>query len=309
MWLVIAVVILFILLLLVAWYFFRRVFRRPPTKDLLKEEVLMSSELFSFASILKPALIWFQKQNWEKLSVTAEDGTELKALWLNGKQDKPCMFLMHGYGALPQNLSPIARWASQKGWAVLLPYARSHGESGGDTCSLGLLESEDCRRWASLAAEKTGAGLILYGAGMGAFTALLAMEKPLPESVLAVVSDGTYSSPREILRHVMRRQLGMRVFPMLQLLCLYGLLKWKRSLGADLKPVLEAARTPVLFIHGKQDRQVPVSMTEELYKAYAGKKELYVAENAGHGAACLSDTGEYFQRLDRFLKPLLAAKK
>ena len=303
------VIFLFLLMFLFAWVFYRKAFHRPPTKDLTEQETLMTSEWFSYTPVLEPALDWFKKQPWEEIGIQGADGCRLQGLWLPGKGGKACLLLMHGYGALPQNLCVVARWAFRQGWSLLLPYERSHGNSGGNCCTLGLLEAEDCRRWAEKAGElSSGARLILFGSGMGGFTVLHAAVKALPPSVCAVVADGAYASPREMLRRVMKEEMRMRVFPLLQIVSLYARLSWKTGLGSvDLREALKNNKEiPMLFIHGKKDMRVPFAWTEEMHKACASKKALFLSENAGHGASCLADGEAYFKQLKQFVGPLIS---
>ncbi len=304
------VVFLVILMFLFAWFFFRKGFHRPPAKDLTVQEVLITSPWFSYTPVLQPALEWFQKQPWEEVAVSAADGCTLSGLWLAKRAAKACLLLMHGYGALPQNLSVIARWAARQGWSVLLPYERSHGKSGGEYATLGLLEAEDARLWAEKAKELAGdhTKLILLGSGMGGFAVLHALSGALPESVCAVVSDGAYACPREMVRRVMKEEMRMRVFPLLQIVCLFARLIWKNGPGSvDLRTELkENSAMPVLFIHGKKDMRVPFKWTEEMHKACASKKALYLSENAGQGAACMADGDAYFKELRTFVAPLIS---
>ncbi len=310
MLLLIIVVFLILLMFLFAWFFFRRAFHRPPAKDLTQKEALITSQWFSYTPVLEPALEWFQKQPWEETSISAADGCNLSALWLPKKQAKACLILMHGYGSLPQNLSVIARWAARQGWSLLLPYERSHGKSGGEYATLGLLEAEDVRLWAEKAAELAGenARLILLGSGMGGFSVLHAISKALPRPVCAVVSDGAYASPREMVRRVMKEEMRMRVFPLLQIVCMFARFIWKQGPGSvDLRNELkENTAVPVLFIHGKKDMRVPFAWTEEMHKACASKKALFLSENAGQGASCLADGDAYFKELQRFVSPLIS---
>ena len=302
----IVVAVLVLLLILFAVFFFRKAFRRPRSADLLNRDERMSSELFSYAEVLEPALAWFRAQAWEEVLLDAADGCRLKGLWLSGT-GKNCLLLFHGYGGLPQNMCVIAREAAKRGWSLLLPYSRAHGESGGEYCSLGVLEAEDCCRWARLAADRCKGGrLVLYGAGMNGFAVLCTAGKELPPETAALVSEGAYGSPKKILRHMLRKELRMRTFPLLQLLLLFGHIVWKQSPGSvDLQGILQKhTALPILFIHGKKDRRVPCAMTEELYKAYGGKKALYLAENAGHAAASLSESDKFFGGLWKFLSPI-----
>ena len=305
------VIFLILLMFLFAWFFFRKAFHRPPVKDLTEEETLLTSEWFSYTPVLEPALDWFRKQDWEMAEISASDGCSLQALWLPKKKAKACLLLFHGYGALPQSLSVIAHWAARQGWSLLIPYMRAHGKSGGEYCTLGLLEADDCRLWTEKAAElcsEDGARLVLLGSGMGGFAVLHAISKSLPASVRAVVSDGAFAFPREMLRRVMKEEMRMRVFPLLQIVCLFARITWKAGLGSvDLRESLKENKDiPVLFFHGKKDMRVPFSWTEEMHKACASKKALYLSENAGHGASCMADSDAYFKQLRQFVAPLIS---
>jgi alpha-beta hydrolase superfamily lysophospholipase len=307
-WLYIAVPILVVFLFVVAWLFFRKAFRRPKARDLTDEEVFLTSDYFGYAAVMLPALEWFQKQPFEELSLEAADGTALRGLWLPKRGGKACLLLMHDYASLPQDLCLIARWAARKGWSVLLPYQRAHGPSGGYYCSLGLLEAEDCVLWAKKAEELApGNRLVLYGSGMGGFTVLYALSREGMPAAAAAVSEGTYDSPRGILKTVMREQMRMRTFPLLQILLLYGAVVWRRSAGgADLRLSLKEDRgVPLLLIHGKKDLRVPVKMTEEIAKDCAGRKETYFCEEAGHGACAMAEGEAFFKKLEAFLQGCL----
>lgn len=309
MWLPIAIVVLFIVLIVFAWLFFSRSFRRPATKDILDEDVLITTDLFTYTPVLKPALDWYRKQPWEDIELTAGDGSALHALWLPVRNAKTCMVMFHGYGGLPQDLCVFARWASKQSYHVLLVHQRAHGASGGEYCSLGLLEAEDACLWAEKAAELSGGcRIVLYGCGMGGYTVLHALSCGLPSAVAGVISEGAYSDPRDMIRHVMRYEMRMRVFPMLQLICLFGRILWKEAPGgSDLKDELgDDLDIPVLFIHGKKDIRVPFSLTEEMNKVCAAPKALYLSENAGHGACSLADGTAFFAEVSKFMKSLPA---
>ena len=60
--------------------------------------------------------------------------------------------------------------------------------------------------------------------------------------------------------------------------------------GYDLKETsplkaVSASSVPTLFIHGEEDRMIPVSMCRELYDAAACEKEIMIVEGAGHAQA------------------------
>jgi fermentation-respiration switch protein FrsA (DUF1100 family) len=125
---------------------------------------------------------------------------------------------------------------------------------------------------------------------MGASTVLFAAGEDLPPSVRGITADCGFSSPAEILGHIIRKDFHLPprlVLPLMDI--------WARILGGfsfyecDSRDTLARSKTPILFIHGKADRFVPCSMTEEGHRACASDKELYLVEGAGHGRSFLLD--------------------
>ena len=57
---------------------------------------------------------------------------------------------------------------------------------------------------------------------------------------------------------------------------------------------------PVLFIHGTDDRFVPVEMTYENYKACASEKQLLIVPGAGHAMSYMTDKAAYENAVEMF---------
>jgi fermentation-respiration switch protein FrsA (DUF1100 family) len=77
--------------------------------------------------------------------------------------------------------------------------------------------------------------------------------------------------------------------------------------GYDLKETsplkaVSASSVPTLFIHGEEDRMIPVSMCRELYDAAACEKEIMIVEGAGHAQAADKDPARYFEEVEKFLR-------
>lgn len=56
---------------------------------------------------------------------------------------------------------------------------------------------------------------------------------------------------------------------------------------------VQHAKYPILFIHGKEDRFIPVGMAHELYDACSSDKRLFLVDGAGHGASYANAPKEY----------------
>ena len=65
---------------------------------------------------------------------------------------------------------------------------------------------------------------------------------------------------------------------------------------------IKNAKIPMLFIHGTKDNFVRTDMVYELYDAYPGEKEMYIAEGAGHGMSFFMDPDRYSKEVVAFLE-------
>jgi fermentation-respiration switch protein FrsA (DUF1100 family) len=137
---------------------------------------------------------------------------------------------------------------------------------------------------------------------MGAASVLMASELDLPENVMGIIADSSYTSPGEIIRKVSRdvHVPGWLSYPFVLLgALLYGrFCLWKRG------PVDAAAwsKVPLLLIHGQQDRYVPPDMSRRIQSASGGKAELHTFPGATHAMSYVADPERYKRIVTAFLK-------
>ena len=63
---------------------------------------------------------------------------------------------------------------------------------------------------------------------------------------------------------------------------------------------MRACTVPVLFVHGTEDKFVPIEMTYENYKACSAPKRLVVVPGAEHGMSYFTDPKRYESALREF---------
>ena len=123
----------------------------------------------------------------------------------------------------------------------------------------------------------------------------------LPNNVKGIISDCGFTSPHAIWKHVTEKNLHL---PYL----LQGVLadRWCRKnihVGAKSCTTVEAlrkTRTPVLLIHGTEDKFVPVRMTYENYQACTAPKRLFIVPGAEHGMSYHLDPSGYRRAVTQF---------
>ena len=223
---------------------------------------------------------------------------------------------MHGYYDTHESMGAIARHYHERGWNVLLPDQRGHGNSEGNYVGWGYDERLDLLGWVNwIVRRDQAAEILLHGVSMGAATVLMTTGGALPEQVKAAVSDCAYTSIEDQMRHVLRHSLtfGLRqeAVPALPLpgSLLFGTLRRAtlRRAGYDLRdaaPIraVPQSKTPTLFIHGAADDFVPSPMMNRLYQtAHCPKSFLWVPD-AGHALSVGTNPELYWAAADTFLQ-------
>ena len=249
---------------------------------------------------------WIVSQPTEELTIQSHDGLRLSGRLLRAEDPKGTLLLFHGYRSMAAiDFSCAAQYYHDLGYNLVLIDQRAHGRSQGTYLTYGILESRDCQRWAEDCFRRFGPDhpLFLDGISMGATTVLLAAALPLPPTVRGVIADCGFTSPREIIAHVMRTRCHLPERPLI-----WAVEFWARILahvslsGASTLDAVAAAKLPILFVHGKADRFVPCEMTLRAYDACRSEKHLVVVEGAGHGASFLVDRDACARAQEAFLE-------
>lgn len=129
---------------------------------------------------------------------------------------------------------------------------------------------------------------------MGASTVLMTAGFDLPNNVCGIMADCGFTSPKAIWKYVVENNIHIPYR-------LYGKAvddACKRKIqyeadGYSCTEALQKCKVPVLFVHGTDDKFVPVEMTYENYKACASEKRLFIVPGAEHGMSYMVDTAGY----------------
>ncbi len=307
-WILAGIFLLLLLALLGAGqYFFRfAVLRRSTERE--DEQYEQPDSIWNpFRERMEEAQAWIREHTAETLEITSLDGLKLRALYLPADLEAPkgMILAFHGYRSLATiDFALETKFFHDLGYAVVLPYQRSHGLSEGKYITYGVKERLDCRDWARYLAERfRPKALFLAGISMGASTVMMASELELPGCVRGVIADCGFTSPWEIMKHVSRRDFKLPAFPLLLILELFTRCRAGFSLkGADSRKALAKTHLPVLFLHGKQDDFVPLSMTRENFAACAGEKDVFLVPEAGHAQSFAMDTPGCEKQIAAFLE-------
>ncbi len=251
---------------------------------------------------------WFDTvaDKTERISITSFDGLNLRALHIT--HDEPTKYvavLQHGYWASPRSMQPYAKIFYDRGYDLVIPYARAHGESEGKYIGMAWLDRFDVMRWLDKTVEMygTGVSIVLMGVSMGGATVVAVSGMNPPKQVKCVIDDCGFSSQRDEYYACVKKVPLPRAVSILPLTISVRLKLGYSVRDADIVPLAQKSTLPTLFIHGVKDTFVPCELGKKLYDACGAKdKELYLVDDATHARSYAVDPEKYTSILTEFVE-------
>lgn len=245
---------------------------------------------------------WYDTET-EALTAQSEDGLMLSAHLARAESHRYAV-VVHGYTGNARSMAGFGRAFFERGFNVLMPDCRGHGQSEGDYIGMGWPDRLDMLMWLNLLIEQDPeAEILLFGVSMGGATVMMTAGEALPPQVKLVIEDCGYSSVWEEFSVQLRDLFGLPSFPVMQAASVVTRIRAGFWLGeADAVKQVAKATVPMLFIHGEDDTFVPFAMLEPLYEAKAGVKEKLIVPGAGHGMASMIDPEGYWGAIDAFIQ-------
>jgi uncharacterized protein len=227
-------------------------------------------------------------------------GHAIAGEWLDQGADSPAVLLLHSIRADRSSMRPRARLLADRGLSVLLIDLQGHGETPGDAVTLGRRESADAHaalEWLRRTAPGRRIGAI--GCSLGGAAVLLG---PQPSGFDAVVLEAVYPRVARAVENRIRIRLGP-LAPILAPLLLVQLGPRLHVSPADLEPIRSIGRlgAPVLVVAGSRDRHTTLAESEELFRAAAQPKRLWVVDGARHQDFLSFDPAGYELQVVGFL--------
>lgn len=218
---------------------------------------------------------------------------------------KKTVVISHGYKGNPETMANYAKMFYDMGYNVLLPDDRAHGDSAGDYINFGWLDRLDYLSWINKLISVKGEDekILLFGVSMGGATMEMLSGENLPTQVKAIIADCGYSSIKEELTYLLKKQYHLPEYPIEPMVSTINRQRLGYYLGdVSSKAQLAKNRRPILFIHGGKDTYVPVTMAYQNYRATKAPKQLWIVKNATHAESFWYNPKAYQQRVASFLK-------
>lgn len=276
----------------VGYGLFRIACVRGKELDWLDPEAVKQSAYEPYSNVIPKAHKWIQDHHADHVYIPSHDGLKLHGWWIPAENAIGTMLLFHGYKSTYMvDFSAVLDLYHTRGYNLLLADQRSHALSEGKYITFGVKECRDVRSWVDWHNHTVGScPVFLCGLSMGASTVLFAAGNPLAENVKGVTADCGFTSPYDILRHVISKHIGPAAGIMMPMVHFWA----KLLAGFGLKDCsteksLKQCQIPILMIHGLADDFVPCEMSQRGFDACCAEKELVLVEKAGHGTSFLFD--------------------
>jgi pimeloyl-ACP methyl ester carboxylesterase len=245
-----------------------------------------------------------KQSEFQDVSIPALGKITLEAWSIDPKKSNGnAVILLHGLGDNRLGMTGYAELLLNHGYNVLLPDARSHGASGGELATYGLLERDDIRRWFEwLITNQHPHCIFGLGESMGAAQLLQSLQTET--GFCGVVAESSFSNFQEIAYDRVGQffnagpWVGRTVLrPVVSAAFYYA--RWKYGLNMlQVSPEDAVAQTkvPVLLIHGQIDSNIPVRHSRQIHSRNPATV-LWEVPNADHCGAISTAPREFETRI------------
>ncbi len=231
----------------------------------------------------------------------ASDSLKLEAWLITVPNPKGTVAMFHGHGGKKSGMLKEAGEFRRMGYNTLLTDFRAHGNSEGNTCTIGYKESEDVKLAYDYLTSNGEKNIILWGISLGAATITKAVHdyQLFPSKIILEMPFGSLSQAVAGRIKMMR----LPAEPVSTLLTFWG--------GAEhgfwafnLKPAEYAKdiKCPVLLQWGRNDRRVTENETAAIYNNISSPKKLIIYDSSAHESLCAKENTKWMTEVSSFLQ-------
>lgn len=252
--------------------------------------------------ISKSVIKHFPDTVYKDVNLKTAKGIRINSWWIPVANPIGNVILFHGYNGSKQGPLPEAAYFRSLGYNTLLVDFRAHGNSGGNTCSIGFYEKEEVKLAMEYVQQQSKKPIVLWGVSMGA-AAILNSIAQYQLQPAKIIIECPYATLVDAVNSRMR-SVHLPTTPLSQLLTFWGGLE-QGFWGFGMQPAAYAKKVsmPTLYFWGKQDIRVMQHETKTVFNNLGTtNKQLYVIEKAGHESFCRKVPAEWKREVRKFLQ-------
>lgn len=238
---------------------------------------------------------------FERVVLTTAEGIKLEGWHIKTPfVSRGTVLLFHGHGSKKSAVLHEAAAFRSLGYHTFLLDFRAHGNSAGNTTTIGFYETEEVKLAYDYIAGRGENRIIFWGISMGAATITKAMKDFAlqPQKIILEMPFGS------ILQAASGRikMMGLPGQPLASLITFWGGTEhgfW--AFGMKPSVYAQSITVPVLLQWGKNDPRVAREETDAIFANLSGRKQLVVYENAGHESLCDKEHNKWMDNVRNFL--------
>lgn len=264
----------------------------------LKWEDMVASE--------KKAGVYGDYDSYKKSEYTVKsfDGYKLNCTMVSEDSSDRYVIISHGYTCNRIGSVKYLNMYKRLGFNCIISDNRGCGKNDPAPITMGFYEARDLAAIIKDTRRRFGENIYLglHGESMGAAMSLMQLGND--DNISFVVSDCSFADYDKLAKSVAKFKYHIPGF-------LIGRLSkyCKRTYGFgfdELRPYLsiEKTKTPICFIHGKEDRFIPPEHCKNLYESAAGYKEIHLFDNARHAQSYYTDRAAYEKIVADFISKI-----
>lgn len=289
-------------------YKFTHVYDDPSLKNTSSGKNIFTKtwRIFAGPRQLKSVITEFPAFNTDTVTLKTENGILIDAWY--GKTDsiaKGTVILFHGIMGNKGMLLAEAAEFHYQGYNVMMVDFRAHGNSSGNTTTIGIREAEEVKLAYEYVQQKGEKNIFLYGSSMGAVVVsrAVAVYTLNPSGVLLEMPfASTQSHIRARLRNMGFSSLIEKPFSFFVTFWM-GIEGGMKTFKHQMPYYASQITCPVLMQWGVNDTYSLKNETDKIYNAIASpKKKLVVYDHAGHESLLQNDPAKWRLEVEKFFK-------
>ncbi|MBA9088091.1 pimeloyl-ACP methyl ester carboxylesterase [Fontibacillus solani] len=246
--------------------------------------------------------------SYEDVSFPAADGSRMMQGWyIPVEGSNKTIVFSHGYGANREEtwipMYDLAHFAHKLDFNVLMfDYGFAVQNSNKEVATGGKKEAQQLLGAISLAKQRGGQQIIVWGFSMGAGTALQAALTS--EDIDGMILDSTFLLEPDTMYHNIHQHIDLPRHPSLEIISLLLPALNGTSLRQIPYPQVKSEDYPfpTLFIHGTEDEKAPYPIAEKLASNQSNPaSDVWIVEGSHHELIFREHPKEYLRKVSTFL--------
>jgi alpha-beta hydrolase superfamily lysophospholipase len=238
---------------------------------------------------------------YETVQLITKKNNLIEAWQIPADSSKATIIMIHGLGANKSSLLDEAYEFRYLGFNVMMVDLRAHGNSSGNTTTLGVRESEEVKIAYDYISKKGEKKIILYGVSLGAVVIAKAIyDYNLQPS--GIILDMPFETLKKLFEG-RARILGFPEEPFGVLVTFWsGIERGFNGFKHNTSRYVQKIKCPVLMQYGALDRLVTSEETNSVFKNISSPdKKLVIYKNADHESFLRNEPELWRKEVSEFL--------